>query len=329
MGIRFQCPNGHKLHVKTQLAGQHGFCPECNARVQIPAPAPQAASTPDNAAAEEQPGEAHPQADTQPGQPAFDPESSVRGESILAPQPEVPKARPKAIPKARPVRPASPPANSAPAEAAAPEQPSPPPAPAPTPPPTADAPPPPPTPAPQAQWHLQTATGEQLGPATAAEVVGWQTAGLLIDEAHIWRTGWPEWRTVGAARAELPTAAPGDFPSLQKQPPAEEAKPESVASRYVEKRRRAAKRQVYVAVLLLVLVIGMGVAMAIVLNRPTQPDDPLPAATPAPPAEEVAPPPEQPSPAEADDVDADELEDDGAMPGDPIMDDAMDGEMSQ
>jgi hypothetical protein len=36
MGIRFQCPNGHSLNVKTFLAGKRGICPECDARFIVP-----------------------------------------------------------------------------------------------------------------------------------------------------------------------------------------------------------------------------------------------------------------------------------------------------
>jgi len=36
MGIRFLCPNGHKLHVKAELAGRKGACPTCGAKVIIP-----------------------------------------------------------------------------------------------------------------------------------------------------------------------------------------------------------------------------------------------------------------------------------------------------
>ncbi len=36
MGIRFFCPNGHKMNVKAHLAGKTGFCPECGARMKIP-----------------------------------------------------------------------------------------------------------------------------------------------------------------------------------------------------------------------------------------------------------------------------------------------------
>ena len=40
MGIRFQCPNGHKLNVKADLAGKRASCPECGVKLVIPAAAP-------------------------------------------------------------------------------------------------------------------------------------------------------------------------------------------------------------------------------------------------------------------------------------------------
>lgn len=36
MGIRFFCPNGHRLHVKSFLAGKRGICPHCRSRFEIP-----------------------------------------------------------------------------------------------------------------------------------------------------------------------------------------------------------------------------------------------------------------------------------------------------
>jgi hypothetical protein len=36
MGIRFYCPNGHRLHVKAFQAGKRGICPHCDARFRIP-----------------------------------------------------------------------------------------------------------------------------------------------------------------------------------------------------------------------------------------------------------------------------------------------------
>ncbi len=37
MGIKFLCPNGHKLNVKTFLAGKRAICPKCGARLIVPA----------------------------------------------------------------------------------------------------------------------------------------------------------------------------------------------------------------------------------------------------------------------------------------------------
>src|SRR6185369_6221372 len=36
MGIKFHCPNGHKLNVKAFLAGKKGICPKCGTKVRIP-----------------------------------------------------------------------------------------------------------------------------------------------------------------------------------------------------------------------------------------------------------------------------------------------------
>ncbi|GHT18896.1 hypothetical protein FACS1894189_7290 [Planctomycetales bacterium] len=44
MGIRFFCPNGHKLNVKSYLAGKVGYCPECNVRMTIPMESVQSSS---------------------------------------------------------------------------------------------------------------------------------------------------------------------------------------------------------------------------------------------------------------------------------------------
>jgi hypothetical protein len=47
MGIRFLCPSGHKLNVKTFLAGKRAICPECGAKVIVPdLPAESAAELP-------------------------------------------------------------------------------------------------------------------------------------------------------------------------------------------------------------------------------------------------------------------------------------------
>jgi hypothetical protein len=39
MGIKFLCPNGHKLNVKSFLGGKKAICPKCGARVLVPSEA--------------------------------------------------------------------------------------------------------------------------------------------------------------------------------------------------------------------------------------------------------------------------------------------------
>src|SRR5262245_20493797 len=36
MGIRLVCPQGHKLHVKSFLAGKRAICPHCGEKVLVP-----------------------------------------------------------------------------------------------------------------------------------------------------------------------------------------------------------------------------------------------------------------------------------------------------
>lgn len=36
MGIRFYCPNGHKIHVKQEFAGKRAKCPECSVKLSVP-----------------------------------------------------------------------------------------------------------------------------------------------------------------------------------------------------------------------------------------------------------------------------------------------------
>lgn len=53
MGIKFQCPNGHKLHVKNFLAGKRAICPKCGARVVVPAESSMVAASEPEAAGDE------------------------------------------------------------------------------------------------------------------------------------------------------------------------------------------------------------------------------------------------------------------------------------
>ncbi len=50
MGIRFYCPNGHKLNVKAFQAGRRGICPYCGTKFLIPSQSTRKSSKEDRAA---------------------------------------------------------------------------------------------------------------------------------------------------------------------------------------------------------------------------------------------------------------------------------------
>jgi len=50
MGIRFYCPNGHKLNVKKFQAGRRGICPYCGTKFLIPSQSTRKSSKEDSAA---------------------------------------------------------------------------------------------------------------------------------------------------------------------------------------------------------------------------------------------------------------------------------------
>jgi len=94
MGIRFSCPNGHKLHVKEFLAGKRGVCPSCGAKFIIPQPSPTAAPARSGAGA----------SSPTPARPPVDPASASIVISIVEPS-RAPLARATTNPPAAPPEP--------------------------------------------------------------------------------------------------------------------------------------------------------------------------------------------------------------------------------
>ncbi|MCA9241713.1 MAG: DUF4339 domain-containing protein, partial [Planctomycetales bacterium] len=267
MGIRFLCPNGHKLNVKAQLAGQVGICPECQARVLIPSPAKGSGGAASESASSK-PLAAPPAAELVPApetldQPATEDSPSSLGE-VAEPTPQA-----QAVPVAKPVRPVAK-AVSRPVD--------------------------PPAPPPAEVWHLRTTAGEQLGPGDQQVFAGWAAEGKVTPDAYVWRAGWADWKLVSEVLSELPIRSPPE-----ESPAAKSPQRESAASRYLHDRKRAAQRQKYMAVVLLGLVLVTAVTMVIVLRGTggsTTPTDPEPAPRP-PMAERPAEEPSEVEPPEA------------------------------
>ena len=195
MGIRFLCPNGHKLNVKSFLAGKKGVCPHCDARFTIPL------ESDPRAAKKKRRGEMGNGAPAAAANGAMGAASGTNG--------SIDFSRP-AAPQAAPVGKAITPAAVASVATAAVAKPSAPVTQA------AVATPPAPIPAsapqitdpiaeaPNAIWYVRPPTGNQYGPARGDIMRKWIAEGRVSGDSLVWREGWADWQT---ANQVLPSMA--------------------------------------------------------------------------------------------------------------------------
>jgi hypothetical protein len=214
MGIRFHCPNGHKLNVKSFLAGKKGSCPDCGVKLRIPersepgldsgineeqpakSPAPAAAAT-------VPPAVAHPAVAPAALAPAVLATPATNLQPAVMPHPA---PRPAVIPAGVPVSPTGYPLPSGPVAAVtmpppygmptgpapAARMPQPPPAPPPMPG-MGGAPNDPITENPLATWFVRPPSGGQFGPARGEVMRKWLTEGRVTNDSLVWREGWADW----------------------------------------------------------------------------------------------------------------------------------------
>jgi hypothetical protein len=249
MGIRFRCPNGHKLNVKTFLAGKRGVCPDCGQTFRIP---PEGT---DDSGVVAMPLESR-RAGAVGGEPDnlvesdFETAVAVAAAAVSEPTqaapagvlflPPMPSQQVTAAAPATPIAKSPVPNGPAPAipevyfpePAAAPTLPQPTlpqptlPKPALPPAPTAlPVPPTPPTPidpiaeAPNAVWYVRPPSGGQYGPARGDVMRKWIGEGRVSSDSLVWREGWTDWRDAGrlfptlATPASTPTSAAPTFPT--------------------------------------------------------------------------------------------------------------------
>lgn len=185
MGIKFRCPNGHKLNVKSFLAGKRGVCPKCGTSVRIPAQSPEVVT--------EEPDEEGEEGDDlldearfpAPGRAAVAP---ANGNAAVAARP----AAPVAIPiTARPVAAAAPVAIPVPAS------------------PPSD----PIAEAPAAVWYVRPPGGDQYGPARGDVMRRWIAEGRVSSDSLVWREGWTDWRQASQVFSTLQSALPQPPPA--------------------------------------------------------------------------------------------------------------------
>lgn len=221
MGIRFHCPNGHKLNVKAFLAGKKGVCPDCGVKLRIPD-----RSEPglDSGIDEEKQAVAKPA----PALPAPKPVAAPAPVAVMAaplPSAPTPAMIPQGVPRpsgiATPVMPAggyAPVSAPPPMPAMMPAAPSPYAAPmpgrGPQPPPPPIAPPAPPgtrdpiAENPLATWFVRPPSGGQFGPARGEVMRKWLTEGRVTADSLVWREDWIDWLAATEVFPQLGKSAP-------------------------------------------------------------------------------------------------------------------------
>lgn len=249
MGIRLECPNGHKLHVKSYLAGKRGICPDCGAKFIIPSASQIGlAETVENGLAND--------------------ETQRPTEELREPIPdntsEPAAAAPAAQTTTATVVSQENVASAAPAEPV---------------PPVADVATPPIAQPPETFWFVRPPSGGQFGPVIEDTLKSWIAEGRITEDALLWCNGWPEWKLARDVAEQLPVplvakpvaAQPEPPEAMTSEPPpapadgepaasalsAEVDPAELQASHVRARRRRAQQTRLKVTWILLVAVIAL------------------------------------------------------------------------
>ncbi len=280
MGIRFLCATcGHKLNVKSFLAGKRGVCPQCGNGLDIPfesqitkssaiAKPVSVASGVDNARADE----ASPVRDARSTSTPADlpislpaPAAREKAKKPLSRRAVAPTANgstdaaaadsgPLAVPmqpaqerqSTQPATPVACPVEAAPVEPA-----------------PAD----PIDEAPDAIWYIRPSSGGQYGPARGEIMRKWMGEGRVSADSLVWREGWDDWSTAAdvfpSLRAGItpPVSAPaGPAPFT-----AAATSPTSTGAAIRPRRRNSAVLAVTVVSVLGLMCISLFVALILIL----------------------------------------------------------------
>lgn len=217
MGIRFLCPNGHKLHVKDFQAGRRGVCPYCGISVDIPL-----SSTRESSKGK---GNGHKQysedkdainlnaispdnVPTDGGAGSF---TSTRQDKEI--ELSAPLNRSIDVPRAPVPLPVPETKKTDPLEES-----------------------------PQSLWYVRPASGGQYGPASAEIMKSWLDEGRVADDSMVWREGWSDWKDAAEVFEQLtPTKLNFNLSAPSKE---KESKKESNASKSSRKKEKAEKNAV-------------------------------------------------------------------------------------
>jgi hypothetical protein len=269
MGIKFRCPNGHKLNVKSFLAGKKGVCPKCGTSLRIPSASTEggdsdveqgaAAVGVSTAAAGPIGSNGASQSAPVAAQPAAIPAASAPGPATVRAvgAPAAPVGIPVGSPAmARPATamPAHAPAmpRGAPAMPAMPAMPLPP----------AVAAGDPIAEAPAASWYVRPPSGVQYGPARGDVMRKWIAEGRVSSDSLVWREGWADWKNAGQLFPHLASAG-GPAVSAPSVPSTPATR---IANRYQAKKKSGSGMAVAFLVVLALVCMGLVGVLVYVLT---------------------------------------------------------------
>lgn len=232
MGIKFFCPSGHKLNVKSFLAGKKGVCPHCGERFRIPKHSTRGREKERRDAAGNADANGEFEFDsgilrTGPATatavaPAVATSIATAPPNAVSTAPALPPFPTTGAPKVAesspaPDAPIFPAINPAPAPAISPAVPA---APA-----SAAAPADPIAEVPTAVWYVRPAAGGQFGPARGELMRGWIAEGRVSADSLVWRDGWADWRNAAQVFPSLGGTAPAPLGGVAVPNVAPRAKP--------------------------------------------------------------------------------------------------------
>ena len=290
MGIRLHCPNGHKLNVKSFLAGKRGICPHCGAKFDIPSDQKESPDSGDELSLPPPAGDfglPAPSGQLDPGR-LDHPTPLSKASGAGFPRPATGAALPEAstgiAPAAQRMFPGGSAIGPATGETSRFGAPSPvvPIPTVPTPAIQQAAPQPsvrdPIAEAPGAVWYVRHPVAGQFGPAPAELFRQWLNEGRITADSLVWREGWIDWQT---ARSIFPQFAPA--PVATPQLPFEPAPAPSDAFGIPEvvpmlpgikhggrSRKKTDKTMMIMTLGMLVLLVVLGIIFVIVLNSSRQ-----------------------------------------------------------
>ena len=301
MGIRFFCPNGHKLNVKVELAGKVGICPKCGAKMLIPLestrqPSEKRSTLREGAANTSQVStdevltptnrEAFPKQEiiaapfTNPKDESS--EEFIEHEHVAIPTREEsasgkPEVRPSGPPPVPPKAPGN--SNSLLQD-------------------------------PNVLWYIRSLEGQQYGPITGTVVQDWMKEKRIGPTMLVWREGWSTWLEAKNVFPELESIfmqevkreEVPEFPAPSR--PTIAIEPEEDTTLTIQKktaRKKKAGRDLTIVIILIVLILCLIAGLVAILMMQSSPGKPAEntpgpatvAPAPAPPASAV------PSPAPA------------------------------